>query len=112
MYYSYDINCQLERIMKRKEIFNDFITPGDQYIQDVYDGDIYKKFLNSEEGKLVKINKAFTFSINTDGISRCEKSDLDIWPVYLVINEIKCEYRYCIENVIIAGKITICYYCY
>ena len=47
------------------------------------------------------MKQAFTFKINTDGVSICEKSKFDTWPVFLIINEIKPEYRYCIDNVIV-----------
>lgn len=103
MYYKYDIDTQLKRILKNKSIFNENIFFDDDYVSDIYDGQIYRDILNSPDGDLIKSKKAFTLSINTDGISICEKSKLDIWIVYLVINEIKKEYRYCIDNVIIAG---------
>jgi hypothetical protein len=93
----------LNRIFKNKSIFNDSIEFSDELV-DVYDGTIYKTLLESSDGTLIKTQKAFTFTINTDGISMCDKSKLDIWPVYLVINEIKAEYRYSIENVVIAGN--------
>jgi hypothetical protein len=104
MYYSYDLKSQIKRVLQKKDIWNENITSSDEYLSDIYDGNIYKRFLNSADGELVKKKEAFTFSLNTDGIAICEKSKLDIWSVYLVINEIRPEHRYCIENVIVAGK--------
>ena len=103
MYYEFDIEAQIKRILKHETIFSETSRSCSEYISDIYDGLIYKNILNSEDGELIKSRKAFTFSMNTDGISICEKSKLDIWPIYLIINEIKPEYRFCIENVIIAG---------
>ena len=107
MYYSYNIESQLRRIIKNKAIFNEKIETSHDTIEELYDGMIYKEFLNSLDGQLVFKKAAYTMSLNTDGISICEKSKLDIWAVYLVINEIKHEYRYCIENVIVAGNFSL-----
>jgi hypothetical protein len=96
---------------------------NENFICDIYDGTIYKNILKTEDGKLQRFcfvqqenknitiikgqqitnSRAFTLSMNTDGISLSEKSDLSIWPVILVINELPIEIRFCIENVIIAG---------
>jgi hypothetical protein len=42
-----------------------------EFIEDVCNGDIYKDLFDSEFGYLFDKNEAFTFSINTDGISEC-----------------------------------------
>ena len=102
MYYCFDMESQIKRILN-KPIFKDKFDSSDIYLEDVNDGHIYNSLLQSEQGNLIKQGKAFTLTINTDGISVCEKSNLDIRPVYLVINEIKSEHRFSIENVIIAG---------
>jgi hypothetical protein len=73
-------------------------------IDDIFDGELYQSLLNSEEGGMFLNQKAFTFMLNTDGISRCTKSKQTIWPIILVINEIPQHLRYCIDNVIIAGS--------
>ena len=104
MYYNFDIVSQLKHILKSSDILSENINPSKEFISDIYDSKIYKQIYESDDGYLLKTRQAFTFSINSDGISICEKSKLGIWPIYLVINEIKPEYRYCIENVIIAGK--------
>jgi hypothetical protein len=70
---------------------------------DVYDGRLYKELLASEDGESFKRKEAFCFLLNTDGISICDKSKITIWPIYLVINEIPIEERFCIKNVILAG---------
>ena len=103
MYYNIDIKSQLKHIMKNKDIFYRSLPISSEHLADVYDGEIYTSILNSKDGELIKAGDAYTFSLNTDGISICEKSNLDIWPINLVINEIKPEFRYCVENVIVAG---------
>ena len=105
MYYYLDIEKQIEYIFQ-KNTFSEFDSQPsvDNDLIDIKDGRIYKKILSSEDGELIKWNKAFTMSINTDGISFCTKSKLTIWPVYLVINELPIQKRFSIDNVIIAGN--------
>ena len=55
------------------------------------------------EFEVVKNQLAFSFLLNTDGISPMNKSKLTIWPVFLVINELPIESRYCIDNIIPNG---------
>ncbi len=47
--------------------------------------------------------------LNTDGISFSESSNLSIWPIFLVINEIEPEKKTsnCFENIVIAGKVLV-----
>ena len=73
------------------------------FISDLNDGEIYREFLQKENPN--RLNDCYTFTLNTDGINLCEKSNLSCWPVYLVCNEFDIENRYCPDNIIIAGKI-------
>jgi hypothetical protein len=72
-------------------------------IEDIFDGEIYKDVYKSDFGYLFEQNEAFTFSINTDGASICDLSNITLWPIFLVINEIPLEKRFCLDNVIVAG---------
>ncbi|CAF0992928.1 unnamed protein product [Brachionus calyciflorus] len=72
-------------------------------ISDVTDGRIYQQLLESDDAYLFRNNRAFSFCLNTDGISLCNKSKITIWPVYLNINEIPIQSRYSLENTILAG---------
>ena len=55
--------------------------------------------MNSKSRK----NNIYTFILNTDGISKCSKSQLTIWPIYLAISEIPEGERFCLENVVVGG---------
>ena len=74
------------------------------YYADLADGNYYQKLLKSDIGNDIINKKAFTFLLNTDGISLSKKSKSTIWPLILVINELPVEIRFCIENIIIAGN--------
>jgi hypothetical protein len=78
---------------------------NNKYI-DIYDSNLYKRFAESEANtsQMGHNEITYSFTINTDGISRCNKSKLQIWPVYLVLNELPLNVRFCIENIIVAGK--------
>ena len=68
-------------------------------LSDVIDGFLYQQFrldCNS--------NKAFSFTINTDGVHLSDKSDIALWPVFLAINELPLNERFSFNNVIIAGE--------
>jgi hypothetical protein len=85
-----------DRSRRSKKLNKDFI-------EDVCDGEIYRDLYDSEFGYLFDKNEAFTFSVNTDGISVCEQSNITIWVIFLVINEIPREKRFCLDNIIVAG---------
>ena len=104
MYYYLDVENQIQKIMnkvKLSDLDNKNLTDD---LFDITDGSIYKKLLESENGYLFASKKAFTFSLNTDGISPYKKSKLTIWPVFLVINELPLEVRFSIDNTILAGN--------
>ena len=71
----------------------------------------YQNLLQTD-GDLLKSGKAFTFILNTDGISVSDRSNLSIWPIYLAINEIPIANRYSIENIIIGGNKNLILYNY
>ncbi len=87
----------------------DFST-SDEYLSDFKDGTIYQEFLEKENKN--RTNDVYTFTLNTDGISLCEKSNLQIWPQFLTINECSIESRYSPDNTIICGKYIFTQYIY
>ena len=109
MYYHISISEQVRRIYKKcfmsvlQNQNNDKSNNELNKLKDIKDGRIYKSVLKSQK-MWFEANKALTFTLNTDGICLCEKSNLSVWPVYLVINELPIEKRFCIENVIVAGN--------
>ena len=98
MYFHFSIESQVRRILKKLK-FEKLSNEKNEYLNDITDGNIYKNFLASKS----QDKNYFTFLFNTDGISKCSKSNLTIWPVYCAINEIPEGQRFCLENIIIAG---------
>lgn len=81
--------------------FNFDPSPKDT-IEDIHDGMIYNT-IYAKEIQNDKSNKFFTLLFNTDGIELCQKSDIAIWPMIFVINELQIEKRFSFDNCIIAG---------
>jgi hypothetical protein len=105
MHYYFDIEYQIRKIIQKNIInFGKASRYSTDYICDLQDGAIYQDFLRTPQGQCVKDGNGFTLSINTDGVNPCMKSKMSLWPVFLAINEIPLDQRYCIENMIIAGK--------
>lgn len=102
MDYYISIKDQIKRILTKNDLLSQYqINKESDEMSDLTDGEFYKKILN-QEGK--SRQNFFTLLINTDGISMFEKSNISIWPIILTINEISISKRFCLENVVIAGK--------
>ena len=71
------------------------------FLKDVSDGSIYKQFQSQFTAEQFK--RVYSFTLNTDGVSLCEKSKLSIWPVYLALNEIEIYKRFDYENILVVG---------
>lgn len=105
MFYHLKILPQIRRIVENCDLIrkNTTASTSNEKMQDVTDGLIYKSILQSDIGQLIREKRAFTMTINTDGISLSKKSHITVWPIYLCINEIPLDIRFAIENVIVAG---------
>ncbi len=104
MYYHFNIEEQIQSIMNKCKLsdFEKPITPNVE-LCDITDGELYKSVLASVDGHLFKKKQAFSFSMNTDGVSLSKSSKLSMWPVFLTINEVPLFKRYSIDHVILAG---------
>jgi hypothetical protein len=101
MDYYFDIKYQIKNIIQ-KNVIDFHKTSESDDLHDLKDGSLYQDFLKEID---TSSGNVFTLSINTDGVNPSNKSKISLWPVFLVVNEIPLEERYCIENVIIAGYI-------
>jgi hypothetical protein len=92
------METQVKRILKKYRL-TEQVKEQNDYLTDITDGDIYTTFMSSKSKK----NNNFTFIFNTDGVSKCSKSNMTIWPIYCAISEIPEGERFCLENIVIAG---------
>jgi hypothetical protein len=103
--FKLDIENQLRAILA-KFCFNDLISYTDtssDILDGIHHGLLFERISKNNHLDGFRNNNALTFTINTDGISIFNKSNITIWPVYLVINELPVGKRYLIDNVILAG---------
>ncbi|XP_062618615.1 uncharacterized protein LOC134280215 [Saccostrea cucullata] len=89
-----DIKGNKERIRER-HLENPFI------LTDITDGQVYKAL--SSEGSFLDMNNNITALINTDGLSLYSSSKIQLWPVFIAINEMTPSLRFARENIILAG---------
>lgn len=68
-------------------------------ITDIHDGEAYKHVIISNNDAM----HTFTLSMNTDGALLYNSSHVDLWPVFLVINELPPKLRYSRINMITWG---------
>ncbi|CAF4643634.1 unnamed protein product, partial [Rotaria sp. Silwood2] len=99
IFYHFDIDLQLESILLHTSdlVFQDLSKPPLDFMHDIVDGSFYKNRLKQETDLFV------TLTMNIDGVQPNKGSDNSIWPVLLVVNEIRRKKRYCLENIILAG---------
>ena len=97
VYYYSSIKNQLELIFTRLLPRRGYDCSND-YISDIKDGSLYQNFKAAKPS-----DNVYSFALNSDGISLCEKSNLTIWPIYLALNELDISHRYDFDKLIIAG---------
>ena len=103
VYYRMPIHSQIEMLFKKKTLPSQYdFSVDNEHISDFKDGSIYQDFLKKENPN--NNNDTYTFTLNTDGISLCDKSNIQVWPQYMTINETPIESRYSPENTIICGN--------
>jgi hypothetical protein len=101
-FYTFDITEQLSLILATTPDLNiPTRTTNAPHLPlsmaDIVDGLYYHKILDEESEPFL------TLTINTDGVQPYNSSEKSIWPVTLVINEIKRKRRFCFQNLIIGG---------
>ncbi|CAF1053319.1 unnamed protein product [Brachionus calyciflorus] len=96
--YKLSIEQQLRRIFEKNgELFDFNANTSSEFLKDFHNGRVYNDLLGQG------YNKFYTFLLNTDGIEMCNKSNMSIWPIILVLNELSIDKRFCFDNIIIAG---------
>lgn len=96
---------QLSKLLERDGIWTKIQQykklPNSSNIRDIVDGTEYKKF--KQNGGFLTNEDHLTLLFNTDGIPLYKSSKVNIWPVFLAINELPPEERFAKKNMILWG---------
>lgn len=94
---------QLKEILTRPNIWKAFKNNkpnSDGLLCDIIDGQGYKDVLSSQGSMFME---TVTLSFNTDGAQLFSSSSIDVWPIFLVINELPPTLRFARSNMITWG---------
>uniref|UniRef100_A0ABD2WQP1 Uncharacterized protein n=1 Tax=Trichogramma kaykai TaxID=54128 RepID=A0ABD2WQP1_9HYME len=80
-------------------VMNKRIPNNENIMTDVYDGNVYTKFVSSLPPQ--QQSKYVTIIFNTDGAPKFENSKKSIWPIYLMLHELPQQER--MNNLICCG---------
>ena len=96
-FLSFSIRNQIERILHyNRDVVSTLRSPAIS-MKDICDGAVHRTIQN-------EIQEPFlTLTLNVDGIQPRKGSQVSIWSILIVINEIPLKKRFAIENVILAG---------
>lgn len=75
----------------------------DNNIEDIYDGSIYRTYLERDSIFDLKCLNNISFTWNSDGIPLFNSSKYGVWPLSLQINELPIKVRNKVDNMILVG---------
>lgn len=75
---------------------------GSGIIRDISDGKAYQEML-CDEGFLSKTAHNLTAIFNTDGVNLYSSSKIELWPIFLAINELSPAMRFARDNMLLVG---------
>lgn len=88
--------------MNSKQAAYERLESGDDTLSDITDGKEYRKMM-IEGGFLEKGLHNITGIINTDGVNLYSSSKVELWPIFLAINELTPPNRFSRDNILLVG---------
>lgn len=94
---------QLKEVIKENS--EDFINTNSinnsstSAMKDIKDGKIYKNYLEVNNNGRKKV----TLVMNTDGVQVFNSKNKGLWPIQVIINELKVSKRFLIKNIVVLG---------
>lgn len=92
---TFDVKSSIQTLLeKHEDYYNNVVTNGFHNFEefhDIYDGNVYRKFVESLP--VDERNIYITFTFNCDGAPTFENSTSSIYPIQLMINELPIEVR-------------------
>lgn len=103
-----DLRAQLKLLLESPGVWADITAnkaviqqADDQNIQDITDGIAYRELL--KPGQFLSDGHNITCVMNTDGVNLYSSSRVELWPLFLTINELSPAARYARDNILLAG---------
>lgn len=78
-------------------------TIPEEYLGDIYDGNIWRKFSSSEYGNFLSVPYSYLLTMNIDWFQPFTRSVYSTGAIYMTIQNLPRNERYKVENVILAG---------
>lgn len=91
----------MEDIKKTKANLEKQSQRSVKFVTDITDGMAYQKVVGKMS--LIESDLNLTATFNTDGINLYSSSKIELWPIFLAINELSPSLRFARENIILAG---------
>lgn len=91
-----------DNVQKNKELYSEKHRNTDT-ISDMNDGSLYKELLKDQNFLGGQNNSNLTVTFNTDGINLYRSSKIELWPIFLAVNELSPNLRFARQNVILTG---------
>lgn len=91
----------MEDIKKTKAKLKEQSQSSMKVVTDITDGVAYQKVVDNMSATESILNLTAIF--NTDGINLYSSSKIELWPIFLAINELSPSLRFARENIILAG---------
>lgn len=105
-----DISAQLRSLLKTPGVLQEIRQCKrqikdrmcDTVLTDITDGTEYRKLLETG-GFLASSPFNLTAVLNTDGVNLYSSSKVELWPLFIAINEISPKHRFARENLLLIG---------
>ena len=99
------VKSQIKNLLSQNDFYSNlqgrFSSQKSNVYSDIYDGKLYKSYFDFSGPLSCPDNISFTF--NTDGAAVFKSSNVSVWPLFMVINELPYNIRMKKENMILTG---------
>ena len=86
---------------EKQDIYKRYSENAD--ITDITDGSAYRSLMDDNKFLSGSENTNITATFNTDGICLFKSTHVELWPLYVVINELPPHMRFARENILLLG---------
>ncbi|XP_048255342.1 uncharacterized protein LOC125381981 [Haliotis rufescens] len=103
-----DVKTQLSSLLQSPGIWKDIqerkktlAERCDDILRDITDGRAYRRL--QDEGQFLSDPNSLTAVLNTDGVNLYTSSKIELWPIFLSVNEMTPSLRFARDNMLLVG---------